>query len=301
MSYSSTLTVDAAFRRYEDIRHRLPTARFPKTTQECRGLLDLVDRFDAFVLDGFGVLNVGDTAIPGAVACIAALRSRGKRVVLLTNAASYTRATAVARCRLMGFDFGDGEVVSSRDICLRRLDTIPGVGRWGAIAGSDDRFMDISADCFHWSTDTDEAADGVILLSSAGMTDALEADLEAALRVRPRPVAVANPDLVAPRETGLSKEPGYYANRLADRLGIEPVFFGKPFGNAFDDALAQLADIDRDRIAMVGDTLHTDILGGCAAGMRTVLVSAHGLFAGCDYRDYVSACGIVPDFACREI
>ncbi|WP_363318453.1 HAD hydrolase-like protein [Marivita sp.] len=46
--------------------------------------------------------------------------------------------------------------------------------------------------------------------------------------------------------------------------------------------------------------VHTDILGGCAAGMRTVLVSAHGLFAECDYRDNVSPCGIVPDFACEK-
>ena len=31
---------------------------------------------------------------------------------------------------------------------------------------------------------------------------------------------------------------------------------------------------------MVGDSLHTDILGGAAAGMTTVLITDHGLFRG---------------------
>ena len=64
--------------------------------------------------------------------------------------------------------------------------------------------------------------------------------LEASLRARPRPLVIANPDLVAPRETGLSLEPGYYAHLLADRLGIGPEFFGKPFKNIFDLAFARL-------------------------------------------------------------
>ena len=33
---------------------------------------------------------------------------------------------------------------------------------------------------------------------------------------------------------------------------------------------------------MVGDSLHTDILGGAAAGMTTVLITDHGLFRGQD-------------------
>ena len=43
----------------------------------------------AFVLDAFGVLNVGDTPIPGAVGphgCAAG--AMGKRLIVLTNAAS---------------------------------------------------------------------------------------------------------------------------------------------------------------------------------------------------------------------
>ena len=44
-----------------------------------------------------------------------------------------------------------------------------------------------------------------------------------------------------------------------------------------DMAIAR-AGLPPDRLAMVGDTLHTDVLGGAAAGCRSVLVTDHGLF-----------------------
>ncbi len=49
------------------------------------------------------------------------------------------------------------------------------------------------------------------------------------------------------------------------------------------------------RVAMVGDTLHTDVLGGRAAGIGSVLVTGHGLFAGRDTAPYITRSGIVPD------
>ena len=121
------------------------------------------------------------------------------------------------------------------------------------------------------------------------------------MRCRRGPDPVANPDLVAPRESGLSKEPGHYAHLLADRLDLSLSFFGKPFGHAFVDALGRIVDLPPDRIIMVGDTLHTDILGGRACGLKTVLVQDHGLFAGMDVARYIARSGIVPDFQCPAI
>ena len=298
MSYEDVLSTELAFHRYEAVRHRFPTAQFPDRAQECAGLVEIADQFDAFVLDSFGVLNVGDSPIAGARECLSRLRDMGKRLLVLTNAASYTRAAALERYSRLGFDFAWDEVVSSRDVAVRRLAQIVPGGSWGAIAAPEDRFEDIDADIAHWDGG---AVDGFVLLSSAAFTPELCTRLEMALRARPVPLVVANPDLVAPRETGLSKEPGFYAHHLADRLGIEPVFFGKPYGAAFADALGQLSGVDPNRIAMVGDTLHTDILGGRSAGLKTVLVKDHGLFAGKDIGAYVEASQITPDFQCPSI
>lgn len=301
MAYQFVRSVEGVFRRYEEIRHRLPEARFPRKSRECTGLVEIADEFDAAILDSFGVLNVGEEPLPGARECLATLRDMGKRLIVLTNAASHPHRATVERYRRLGFDFEPDEVISSRDVCARRLNAASSVERWGAVAASCDDFEDIDADIVRWDAAFAADVDGLLLLSSASLDSETLDALESDLRARPKPLVVANPDLVAPRQGGLSKEPGYYAHRLADRLGLMPEFFGKPYQDAFSDALSQLDGIARERILMVGDTLHTDILGGSAAGVRTVLVKDGGLFAGKCIRAFLAASGIVPDFECAKI
>lgn len=287
---------EAAFLRYEAVRARLPVARFPEEPVFAHDLGAVADRWDGFVLDAFGVLNVGETPIPGAVERMAALRARGKKLCVLTNAASYTRAEALVKYRRLGFDFAADEVVSSRDVAVGRINAAMPGAHWAAIAAEGDGFSDIAGRVGDAVADPSlfDVADGVLFLSSARWTAALQARLVAAMARRPVPVVVANPDLVAPREDGLSQEPGLFAHDLIDRLGLAVAWYGKPFADGFQDVCARM-DLPAERLAMVGDTLHTDVLGGKAAGMGAVLVADHGLFAGRDVRDYIARSGIVPD------
>lgn len=298
MSYAALLSTEAAFDRYEQIRGRLPSAQFNGTPQVCSNLADVAPHVDAFVLDAFGVLNVGGTPIPGAVDRIAQLRAMGKKLIVLTNAASDDHAFAIAKFKGLGFDFSGDEIVTSRDVCVRHIHTNLPAGRWGAVCKESDTLDDIELDIVPWTADDRPEVDGFLMLSSERMNDPLMLALEEALHAKARPLICANPDLVAPREAGLSCEPGFFTHALADRTGIEPQFFGKPFGNAFQAVLDRLGGIAPDRIAMVGDTLHTDVLGGAAAGMKTVLIEDHGLFKGHDVARYMRESGIRPDFIC---
>lgn len=289
-----------AFDAYEAIRDRLPCAAFPERARPIASLAELADDFDVFLLDAFGVLNVGEGAIPGAPERIAALKAAGKRIIVVSNAASYPKRVALERLRGLGFALGPDELLSSREALLSALEPDPPAGRLGLIAperfgreefdGLDTVFLgDAAADY--------DTVDGVLMMSSLPWTEPRQALLEAALARRPRPVWVGNPDLVAPREAGLSLEPGHYAHRLIDAAGVAPVFYGKPFGAVFDAARARLAPgTDPARIVMVGDTLHTDILGGAAAGFATALVTGHGALKGLDVDAAMARSGIVPDF-----
>lgn len=293
--FDGTQTTDSAFARYESVRARLPTATFPAFSHIAENLSDVADRYDAFVLDAFGVLNVGDTPIPGAVARMAALRHLGKKLVVLTNAASYTRADALRKYAKLGFDFTANEVVSSRDVAVSRLGDLGRGKVWAAISSGDDGFSDIPGRVVDLIDHGAWNADGFLFLSSARWSPFLQARLHDALKSRPRPLVVANPDIVAPREDGLTQEPGYFAHDLIDRLGLPAQWFGKPFPDAYSEAKARLPGIPAHRIAMVGDTLHTDVLGGAAAGMGSILITDHGLFRGHDVAPYISASGIRPD------
>jgi len=291
------------FRRYEDIRHRLPSASFPQTSRHIDHLQDLADEIDVFFLDAFGVLNVGDSPVPGAVERLEALAALGKQVFVITNSASYSAAHALEKYRSFGFDFTPQQVISSRNTARAALMTFASHMIWGVVAMPSADLDEIDAKTVLLLDDpeTYDEVDGVLFLSSAEWTPARQILLTQSLKKHRRPVLVANPDLVAPREYGLSIEPGYYAHELADNTGVKPQFFGKPFAGIFSYGLAQSAvkDIPKNRIAMVGDTLHTDILGGAAAGIRTVLITDHGLLKDENIPDLIATSGIVPDFISR--
>lgn len=292
----------AAFARYEAIRPRLPMARFAAQSVQVTSLEEVADRVDGFLLDAFGVLNVGETAIPGAIARLASLRARGKKLVVLTNAASYTRAQLLAKYHRLGFDFTADEVVASRDVAVARLEGIAPGATWAAISAAGDTFADIPARVLDAASDPRafRDADAVLFLSTARWSPVLQRQLETALQHKPRPLVIANPDLVAPREGGLTLEPGLFGHDLVDRLKIGAHWFGKPFPEAFAEGIARTGLVP-ERLAMVGDTLHTDVLGGAAAGCRSVLVTDHGLFAGRDPAPFISASGIMPDFITASI
>lgn len=285
--------------RYEAVRHRLPSVAAAGAMRRIGALTDIAPDIDAFVFDAFGVLNVGETPIEGAAARLDQLRARGCAIRVLTNAASYDRAGAIAKFRRLGMYLNDDEIITSRDATLRHLPA----RRWGIIAAQADTLTDVPGP---WTRLGDtrhdfDAAEGFLFLSAADWTGARQAMLEASLGDAPRPVVIANADLAAPRDDGFSSEPGYFGHRIADLPVSEVRFFGKPFGHVYALAEATLAGIAPERIAMCGDTLHTDILGAAAQGWRSVLVMRDGLYAGLDAEAYARQCGILPDWTLERI
>lgn len=302
----ATLPLDAesAFRHYEAARQRLPVTTFPAGATRVSALVDLADDFDAFVLDAFGVLVVGTSTVPRAPETVAALQAAGKAVIVLTNGASFPRAKALARYRSLGFHLELDNIVASREAARIAIAARPPETVWGVsnIDGSEIETLTPNVVSLEDDDDAYDRADAFLLLSALNFTFERHKRLIDTLSRRPRPVMVANPDIVAPHEDRFSLEPGFFAHDIADRTGIEPEFHGKPFPSAFDIVKTRLpADIRPERIAMVGDTLHTDILGGAAAGWRTVLISGHGLFRGHDVDHYVERSGIVPDFITETV
>ena len=287
-----------AFESYERVRHRLPVAKAGASCTRLPDLDALADDMDVFLLDAFGVLNIGETAIPGVPERIAGLQKAGKRVMIVSNAAGFPHAKLMEKYKNLGYNFAPEDVITSRKATLHALRNAPPM-KWGLMATQSLGRGDIEPfDMVYLAEDPAEydAAEAFVLLGSAVWTETRQALLEASLRNAPRPVYVGNPDIVAPREDGFSIEPGHFAHRLADQTGVEPRFFGKPFGNIFDLAFARIDKIDLGRTVMVGDSLHTDILGGQAAGLKTALIAGYGFFAGHDVAGPIATSGIQPDY-----
>jgi len=287
-----------AFARYRAIDHRLPKAQgYASVSRRLDDLTGLIADFDGFILDAFGVLNIGATVIPGAVARVAQIRAAGKKLVVLTNGASAPAPLTLAKYHRWGFDFTAAEVIASRDLAAEAMAeamaaAMPGQGViWAAIGPQGAPLDDLPGDVRPLDEGLLSRADGFLFLGSEDWSEARQSALKAALHRRPRPVICANPDIIAPRETGFTWEPGHYACDLPGPVA----FHGKPFGGALQAALRQL-DLPTARVVMIGDSLHTDILGGRAAGCGTALVAGHGFFAGHDPQPFITATGLVPDY-----
>lgn len=300
------VTADAewVFQTYESVRHRLPTAEFGAQFICAPTLAEVAAPFDSILFDAYGVLNVGETPIPGAADRIAALREQGKSVMVVSNSAGYPKRLMMDRYARLGFDFSASEVVTSREALLHHL-TGMAPHHWGLMLAPHNGTEEFEALNVSFLADDPalyDCIEGVLLVGSDGWTEARQDMLEASMRNHPRPVIVGNPDIVAPREGGLSREPGYFAHRLADATGITPVFLGKPFGSVFELALERpVQRPELRRVLMVGDTLHTDILGGALMGLSTALVTDFGAHAGANPADLIRRSGIVPEFVIKRI
>jgi hypothetical protein len=93
------------------------------------------------------------------------------------------------------------------------------------------------------------------------------------------------------------------ANMLEDIVGKRFIRFGKPdvplFIYAYEK-LSAIKSIPKDKILMVGDTLHTDILGGNKFGIHTALVLSGNTLPE-QHHFLINSSGIIPDYVCHSV
>jgi HAD superfamily hydrolase (TIGR01459 family) len=247
------------------------------TIRLLEGLAPVVDAYDAFIVDLWGVLHDGAQPLPGTVECLTALKGAGKRVVLLSNA---PRPAAPAIARL-------GEIGFARALYQDLMTS--GEETWRHLVRRDDPwYAALGERCYMIGPPRDlgmltgvraervydiEAAD-FILNTGADFGDTVETfeDLLQRARGRELPMICANPDL----EVLMRGKREICAGALAVRyeaLGGAVRYHGKPYRSVYDACFALLDDPPRDRVCAIGDSLRTDIAGAAAAGIDSILAT----------------------------
>ncbi|GBQ21929.1 TIGR01459 family HAD-type hydrolase [Acidiphilium acidophilum] len=244
-------------------------------TSEIPGLDTLSEDADAFLIDQFGTIHDGEHPYPDAIETLHAIRSAGKKVILLSN--SGRRATNNdARLAAMGFttDCYDASLCSGEvgwaDLradplpCLRQHCRILLLAR--------DPSLDILEGFDIEPVDTVESADLIMLAGS--QTDLYGYDTLWD-RIRPGiarniPLVCTNPDRLM--LAGGQLHPG--AGTLAEayrNAGGHVRWYGKPYPRLYRAAFALLPGIPRPRIFGVGDSIEHDVAGAAARGCNSVL------------------------------
>ncbi len=240
------------------------------------GVSAFADRYDAFVIDLWGVLHDGVTAYAGAADALYHLKDMGKRVVLLSNAPRRARVL-VAAMEEMGLPRGSYDAILSSGEAvwqklIRRAD--PGYVGLGArlFFIGQERDLSLIEGLDHRVVADPAEADFILVCGPFDFDDPIEAyrPLIACCAETLPPMICANPDRAVIRMGKTVVCAGNIADLYAARGG-SVVFTGKPDAAIYADALALIGDPPRNRVVGIGDAFATDIAGCRAAGIDAVL------------------------------
>lgn len=242
------------------------------------GIAPLAEAYDGFILDLWGVIHDGVKLYPHSRATLEALRARGKRIVMLSNA---PRRAAMVEKALTALGIPralyDGVMTSGESVWQALRDrTDPwfaGLGRrafWlgpprdlPLLEGLDIELALSPADAdFVLNIGADEAISDCDL---APHLPALEDCRRAGL-----PMVCANPDLIIVRDGRQILCAGLLAETYA-KMGGEFRWRGKPDREVYGPTLALLG-VPKARVLAVGDALRTDIAGAQAVGLDSAWV-----------------------------
>lgn len=257
--------------------------------------MSIVDLFDAFLLDLDGAVYVGPNAIPGAAETIAALRERGKPVRFITNDSRGVRADYVAKLIGMGIPATIDDVITAawatatymRELHPAADGACYAIGPaalkaeladagWRLVKGDEGREATFVAVAFHEEFNYRE-------LRIAGQAVRRGAHLFG-----------TNRDPIFPMPDGPWPATGSVLAAVEVAGGRQATVVGKPELPMFDVARGLLPA--GARLAIVGDSLFSDIRGGQRAGIGTVLV-----LSGNTSQADLERSEITPDFVLPSI
>ncbi len=240
------------------------------------GLAELADRFDAYLIDQFGVLHDGEVAYPGATEALQRLKASGARIALVSNSGKRARPN-IERLTHLGFapDSYDA-FATSGEVAWGMLQAgavpLPKGARVLQLSRGEDRSALGGLDLT--TTDSAEDCDLVLIAGSEAERISLAAYRSrlAPAASRGVPALCTNPDFVMLTPRGPRFGAGEIA-RTYEALGGDVTWIGKPFAPIYEAALAAIGNPPPARTLCIGDSLDHDVAGGQGVGAKTLLVT----------------------------
>jgi HAD superfamily hydrolase (TIGR01457 family) len=251
----------------------------------------LISNIQYLIVDMDGVLYRGNQAIPGTAGFLAFLRRRGIQFVLATNNSTRTPQQYVDKLAGMGVTVQPGEILTSAQATASYLAGVAAEGTRVFVVGQDGLRAALREAGFAVVEDEPE-----FVVAGMDFTVCYERLAQATLHIRAGARFVGtNPDKTFPSEQGIVPGAGALLAFLEAATGVTPTVIGKPETAMMDQALACLG-AERDRTAVLGDRLETDILAGRRAGLATLLV-----LSGITSRAMLDGAEIQPDLVFEDV
>ena len=238
---------------------------------------DLAQRYDAFIIDLWGVLHDGVTAYPGAADCMRQLKKLGKKTLLLSNAPRRARVVAEGTAKigftpdLYNYIYSSGEetwqqLKDRRDPWHRRLGE-----KCLAIVGDSD--LNFFEGLNLKIVQQPDQAEFFLAIGARHFGEEVK-DYEAVLKQAIKyslPMLCVNPDLEIIRNGKREICAGALA-KCYEEWGGEVRYHGKPHPAVYQEALKLLGNVPKNKILAIGDALRTDIMGAQTMGVDSLWI-----------------------------
>lgn len=243
------------------------------------GLYELMDTYDGFIMDQWGVLHNGLQPYEGVIDTLNHLKHQKKQIVILSNSAKRA-SDNIERLKKLGIKPGMyKEVVTAGEVTWRGLKEqkdapFKGLGnKCYLISRPDDKALVEGLD-LELVDDVEQAQ--FILITSFDAGNLKLEDLEPVFRKgvgKRLPAICANPDMVTVYGHERAVGPGALAHRYQE-LGGAAHYIGKPHKTIFRYCLGLFDSIIPSRILVIGDSIQHDIAGAVAVDLDTAFVTS---------------------------
>ncbi len=243
----------------------------------CQGMDGLIDNYQGYFIDVWGVIHDGAKVCPGSIEVLEKLQHCGKKVVLLSNA---PRRSWAVEDLLNGMGVTKSHynhlVTSGEDAWASIQEdvyVIPEIKKGAAYFIG----MDQDLHMLHESgiMRTENMAEASFILATgmpnlgeslAQYKDTLDEGVE-----RNLPFVCVNPDMVV----HIKGEEFLCAGTLAhyyESRGGKVFYHGKPHRSVYERAHALMGHTPKDKILAIGDSLHTDVKGARGFGIDVAFI-----------------------------
>ena len=235
---------------------------------EQKGLRSIVNEFDLFFIDIWGVVHNGISLYPDAIKVLENLKSKNKDYILLTNAPR-PNLTVIKFLKKMGLENIHCEkVYTSGEAALKFLSNNNKQQKFYHIGPPRD--FDLF---FSFKENKVERIDDSQILLCTGLFDEYLNDLnyykDLLKNKKNLKMICTNPDLIVDR--GNKRE--YCAGTIAkifEEVGGEVEYFGKPYPLVYKLS----AELKNKNILCIGDNLNTDIKGANLQNFSSLFISS---------------------------
>jgi HAD superfamily hydrolase (TIGR01459 family) len=251
--------------------------------KEIQSLLDLIDDYDLFLFDQWGVIHDGKNIFPKAEEIFLHLQNLKKQVVIISNSGKKSSDNISRMKKLGAKNTLNVPLITSGDVCRDLL-----VNKKNYFKNFGDRYFVVAteypllSETQYQQVHSLEKSDFLLLCTTTNFDeyDLIDNIFNQAINLK-LPLVCSNPDVLGISGEDVHPSTGDLAIKYK-KMGGKTHIIGKPGDEIFEFALNRTG-IDKIKTLMIGDSLFNDIYGANQFNIDSLLITS-----GIHKKDFLS-------------